>query len=41
MQMGDYRLDHLVGFDCMESGIMEPGNRRRFAKSCMVLVAKF
>jgi D-lactate dehydrogenase len=41
--MGDYRLDHLVGFDCMEKvGIIGTGKiGGAFAKMCMVLVAKF
>jgi hypothetical protein len=44
MQMGDYRLDHLVGFDLHGKtvGLLELENRCRFRKkSCMVLVAKF
>jgi hypothetical protein len=42
LQMGDYRLDHLVGFDLHgKKNYWNRENRRRFAKSCMVLVAKF
>jgi D-lactate dehydrogenase len=43
MQMGDYRLDHLVGFDLhgKKVGLLEPENRQRFCKNhawfCQIL----
>jgi lactate dehydrogenase-like 2-hydroxyacid dehydrogenase len=41
--MGDYRLDHLVGFDIWKnSGIIGTGKiGAAFAKSCTVLAANF
>jgi D-lactate dehydrogenase len=45
MQMGDYRLDHLVGFDLHGKTVRDYWNWKIGAafhqKSCMVLVAKF
>jgi D-lactate dehydrogenase len=36
MQMGDYRLDHLVGFDLeKQSGLLELENRCRFLQKIM------
>jgi D-lactate dehydrogenase len=32
MQMGDYRLDHLVFLHGKKVGLLEPENRRRFCK---------